>query len=212
MLNNPSKDRQRSETFALSKLLFSSPDPEYRNSSVIFGAWRDATKKPRRRSTDWFAPSREKIDPVDIFEHVDPASVALHRYQDHKGIGQHWRASNLDYYTFITKHSLKVEERDVDQVASRHLTPITNFPNEPYEVIIPIPVSYTYFAADDVVASFSEANISWSDEGGEKARQGLKIEILNAIELYEENEHNLDWGPKRQLTVLREYVRRIPSE
>lgn len=112
----------------------------------------------------------------------------------------------------VTKHGVKVEWPDTDQIASRHLTPITDFPDEPYEVITPIPVSYTYFAADDVMASFSEANISWSDEGSEKARQGLKIEILNAIDLYEGNKHKLDWGPRLQLEVLREYVRRKASE
>ena len=101
-------------------------------------------------------------------------------------------------------------ELEFDRVAGRRLGPITDLPNEPYEVIQSIPVAYTFFAADDVMASFDEADICCVEDSYEAALDGLKAAILTTFEVYSENEGRLDKRPLRCLEVLRQYVR--PTE
>ncbi len=95
-----------------------------------------------------------------------------------------------------------------DATAAVRLGPLTEFPDEPYEVREPIPVAYTYYAANDVMASFDEANICWVAEGHEKALEGLRTEILNMLECNEAEEDQLTGHLEDQLEVLRQYVRR----
>ena len=85
---------------------------------------------------------------------------------------------------------------------------MTEFPDEPYEVREPVPVAYTYYAENDVMASFDEANIYWVAEGYEEALAGLRTEILNMLECNEAEEDQLAGHLKDQLEVLRQYVRR----
>lgn len=98
-------------------------------------------------------------------------------------------------------------ELEFDRAAGRRLGPITDLPNEPYEVIQSIPVAYTFFAADDVMASFDEADICCVEDSYEAALDGLKAAILTTFEVYSENEGRLDKRPQRCLEVLRQYVR-----
>ena len=95
-----------------------------------------------------------------------------------------------------------------DATAAVRLGPLTEFPDEPYEVREPVPVAYTYYAENDVMASFDEANIYWVAEGYEEALAGLRTEILNMLECNEAEEDQLAGHLKDQLEVLRQYVRR----
>ena len=111
-----------------------------------------------------------------------------------------------------TRHVLsnmvaRKRELEFDRAAGRRLGPITDLPNEPYEVIQSIPVAYTFFAADDVMASFDEADICCVEDSYEAALDGLKAAILTTFEVYSENEGRLDKRPQRCLEVLRQYVR-----
>ncbi len=58
-------------------------------------------------------------------------------------------------------------------------------------------------------ASFKEGNIGWSDDSLDEAIEGLKAEILNALEDFEAHESILGPGPKRQLAVLRKHLEHI---
>ena len=88
--------------------------------------------------------------------------------------------------------------------------PISDFADEPYEVIKAIPVRFRQ-RDPGIEARFEEANIAWVDDSWIEAYNGLKAEILNTFEDYEEDESILGPEPKRQLAVLRRCILRNPS-
>jgi hypothetical protein len=85
---------------------------------------------------------------------------------------------------------------------------ITEFAGEPYEVARPIPVIFQYLDPEGVEARFEAANVAWVGESSTDALNGLKIELLNTLEGYEENEGRLGPEPHRQLGLLRTFIRR----
>ena len=86
---------------------------------------------------------------------------------------------------------------------------IKEFPGEPYRVKKPIPVKIRLLDNTTFEASFEEGNIGWSDESEDEAREGLKVEILNALEDFEVHESILGPEPKRQLVVLRNHLEHV---
>lgn len=88
-------------------------------------------------------------------------------------------------------------------------TQIDQFPGEPYRIRRPIPVLIERVDDNDFLASFEEANLAFSGTTKREAFQNLAIEILNAFEMFSEQESNLGPEPIRQLAVLRSYLVRI---
>ena len=85
---------------------------------------------------------------------------------------------------------------------------INDFPNEPYTVIEPIPVTIEKTAPQDFTASFHEADIAMSGESIEEALQNLAADILDVYELLRgEPSERLCHGPRQQLTTLRRFLR-----
>ena len=84
---------------------------------------------------------------------------------------------------------------------------ISDFADEPYEVIEPISVRFRH-RDPGIEAYFEEGNIAWVDDSWPDAYNGLKAEILDTFEGYEENESILGPESQRQLAVLRRHIRR----
>ena len=84
---------------------------------------------------------------------------------------------------------------------------ISDFADEPYEVVKRIDVRFRR-RDPGIEAHFREANIAWVDDSWDEAYNGLKAEILDTFDGYEENESILGPEPKRQLAVLRRHIRR----
>ena len=87
---------------------------------------------------------------------------------------------------------------------------VSEFGSEPYSVLRPIPVDIRPCDPEGFEASFAKANISWVDDTRLEALNGLKAQILNTLDDYEENENQLGPEPRRQLDLLRSYIRRDP--
>jgi len=83
---------------------------------------------------------------------------------------------------------------------------IFDFPGEPYIVLRPIPVNFQPCDLEGFEASFTEANIAWVGDTTLEAINGLKAEILDTLEDYEQHEDRLGPEPQRQLAVLRSYI------
>lgn len=84
---------------------------------------------------------------------------------------------------------------------------IHSFPNEPYEVVKPIPVHFRRGQPSGIIATFEDANIAYVGETWIEAFNGLQAEILDTFEDYVENESILGPEPQRQLAVLREFLK-----
>ena len=84
---------------------------------------------------------------------------------------------------------------------------ILGFHGESYQVRRAIPVSFRRAELGEFVATFTEANISFVGENMAEALNGLKAEILDTLEEYEEHEPHLGPEPVRQLAVLRRYIK-----
>ena len=76
---------------------------------------------------------------------------------------------------------------------------ITEFPNEPYEVIVPIPVSIKQDALEDFTASFVRANIAMTGNTVNDAWTSLAAHILDVFEIGR--------GPRQQLETLRQHIK-----
>ena len=85
---------------------------------------------------------------------------------------------------------------------------ITEFPNEPYEVIVPIPVSIKQDALEDFTASFVRANIAMTGNTLNDAWTSLAAHILDVFEMLTEHpQEKLGRGPRQQLEILRQHIR-----
>ena len=85
---------------------------------------------------------------------------------------------------------------------------ITEFPNEPYEVIVPIPVSIKQDALDDFTASFVRANIAMTGNTLNDAWTSLAAHILDVFEMLTEHpQEKLGRGPRQQLEILRQHIK-----
>ena len=93
--------------------------------------------------------------------------------------------------------------------SSKEPPSIKEFPGEPYRVKKPIPVKIHLLDETTFGASFEQGNIGWSDESEDEAIEGLKVEILNALEDFEAHESILGPEPKRQLAVLRNHLEHV---
>jgi hypothetical protein len=85
---------------------------------------------------------------------------------------------------------------------------ITEFEGEPYRTAEPIPVTFQRLDSREIEARFEEAGIAWVGTSRTVALNGLKIELLNTLEGYEENEDVLGPWPRKQLDILRSLIRR----
>lgn len=85
---------------------------------------------------------------------------------------------------------------------------ITEFPNEPYEVMVPIPVSIKQDALEDFTASFVRANIAMTGNTLNDAWSSLAAHILDVFEMLTEHpQENLGRGPRQQLDILKQHIR-----
>ena len=85
---------------------------------------------------------------------------------------------------------------------------ITEFPNEPYEVMVPIPVSIKQDAPEDFTASFVRANIAMTGNTLNDAWTSLAAHILDVFEmLIEHPQEKLGRGPRQQLEILRQHIK-----
>lgn len=85
---------------------------------------------------------------------------------------------------------------------------ITEFPNEPYELIVPIPVSIKQDALEDFTASFVRANIAMTGNSLNDAWTSLAAHILDVFEMLTEHpQEKLGHGPRQQLEILRQHIR-----
>jgi len=101
-----------------------------------------------------------------------------------------------------------VHSSATDVMPQRFARVITALPNEPLQLIRPIPVLIEETAPGEFTASFLDANIAMPGESLEEALQNLTADILNAYEdLVEERPEMLGSGPREQLEVLRRYLR-----
>jgi hypothetical protein len=87
-------------------------------------------------------------------------------------------------------------------------TTICDMPGESYKLRLPIPVTIRRMGDGEYLASFVEANIGMSGETQQEALQNLIIDILDAFELFLNEENNLGPEPSRELTVLKRYLSR----
>jgi hypothetical protein len=98
----------------------------------------------------------------------------------------------------------------LDQVQDRFCltVPVQSFAPEPIEVIKPISV-VVRMASEDFIATFFDANISASGETEVEAVVNLKDMIAAVFECLDRSlkQNELGPGPKRQLTVLRQFIR-----
>lgn len=89
------------------------------------------------------------------------------------------------------------------------LDAIQELPDHRFELLRPIPVTYTEWSGS-VVASFEEADVSISGSSREDAHELLAHWVVDLFgDLLDEPTATLGRVPARQLTVLREYIRRV---
>jgi predicted RNase H-like HicB family nuclease len=86
--------------------------------------------------------------------------------------------------------------------------PVQSFAPDPYEVIKPLHVMVQR-VEDDYIASFFDAEIAASGDTPEEAVFNLKDIIMACFEsLTKHKETELGPGPRRQLAVLKDFIRR----
>lgn len=95
-------------------------------------------------------------------------------------------------------------ERDWPRRSSKF---ILEFPNEPYEVIVPIPVSIRQDALDDFTASFVGANIAMTGNTLNDAFANLAAHILDVFEMLIEHPQEKLGRGKQQLEALRQHIK-----
>lgn len=116
-------------------------------------------------------------------------------------------------YGYVTRSAeISIHHLDLDSENFRFEDTewIFDFPGEPYIVLRAIPVNIQPCDPEGFEASFTEANISWVGDTILEALNGLKAEVLDTLEDYEQHEDRLGPGPQRQLAVLRSYIRHNP--
>ena len=95
------------------------------------------------------------------------------------------------------------------EFADREL--ITDFSGEPYTALRGIPITVRSIdAGEGFEVSWDEANIAMVGDSKIEAIHALTENILYTMEALEENENCLAPEPKRQLNVLRTYLKHTP--
>jgi predicted RNase H-like HicB family nuclease len=104
---------------------------------------------------------------------------------------------------------LKCLESALEEVRSRAavVIPIQSLAPEPFELLKPIQ-SLLQQSGEDYIATFLDANINASGETQEEALTNLKDIIVGSFEALESMPDRLGSGPKRQLAVLRQFLKR----
>ena len=88
---------------------------------------------------------------------------------------------------------------------------ITDFSGEPYTALRGIPITVRSIdAGEGFEVSWDEANIAMVGDSRIEAIHALKENILYTMEALEENANHLAPEPKRQLNVLRAYLKHTP--
>ena len=140
------------------------------------------------------ASASTESETINLSEHAELAGVL---YGNVIGAQQQMQSQVLhQFITWVT---------DSPDSQFRNSEAINEFPAEPYRVLKPI-IARIRSGLPGYEASFPEANIAWIDESREEAISGLRAEVLNTLEDYEEHEAVLGPEPRRQLNVLREYI------
>ena len=84
---------------------------------------------------------------------------------------------------------------------------VYDLPDQRYELLQPLPFALEKGADGAWTARFVEANISMTGWSIAEARQALVDDVVDAFEIFLEEEETLGPGPKQQLAVLRQYMR-----
>lgn len=94
------------------------------------------------------------------------------------------------------------------RLAAKNVVKIQTFAPEPYQLLAPISVAIESDDHGDYIASFFDANISTSGETEQEAFDNLKNLILDIFDsLSKERPERLGPDPRRQLEVLRSFIR-----
>jgi hypothetical protein len=99
-------------------------------------------------------------------------------------------------------------KREMSERSLAMEVPIQTLAPEPYEVIKPFHV-VVQAGQDDYIASFFDASLSASGDTQDEAVYNLKDILIAAFDsLGEHREDQLGPGPRRQLAVLKEFIRK----
>lgn len=98
------------------------------------------------------------------------------------------------------------KEQESQDHCSAFIAPISSLAPHPVELIKPIH-AVVRFTDGAYVASFMDANINGSGESELEAFEMLKEMIVDLFEFMTDNEGTLGDEPRRQLTVLRQFLR-----
>jgi hypothetical protein len=104
---------------------------------------------------------------------------------------------------------VKCLESALDDVRNRAavVVPIQSIAPEPFELLQPIQ-AVVQQSGEDHIASFLDANMNASGETQEEALANLKDVIIGSFEALEAIADRLGPGPKSQLAVLREFLKK----
>ncbi len=98
-------------------------------------------------------------------------------------------------------------ERELKSLHSSHVSVISSFAPEPYDLLYPIYVSIYQTDRDEYSASFADANLHASGDTEYETLENLKSLILDVYDsLVVEKEEDLGPGPKRQLLILQSFL------
>lgn len=84
---------------------------------------------------------------------------------------------------------------------------VHDLPDQRYELLQPLPFALEKGTDGAWTARFEEANISMTGWSIAEAQQALVDDVVDAFEIFLEEEETLGPGPKQQLAVLRQYMR-----
>lgn len=107
--------------------------------------------------------------------------------------------------TFAARSWLQPGEPGETLTITDRVEYLTEFPNEPYRVVKPIPVNIRP-CGSGFMASWDDANIAMSGESASEAACMLAADILDTLEDYEDAGDDLGVAAARQLAVLREHI------
>lgn len=91
--------------------------------------------------------------------------------------------------------------------SSSFISTIQALPDDQYELSRPIPVCIEQIEGKEFVACFERAGLAMSAETLEESLKRLSEHLLDALEVFGENEKTLGPVPAAQLDALRQFIR-----
>lgn len=146
-----------------------------------------------------------------VLENTQAGEVYLHELNT--GSSHSHRTMDRGIFSFVDPldsfNEFLQENATSEEFADREL--ITDFSGEPYTALRGIPITVRSIdAGEGFEVSWDEANIAMVGDSIIEAIHALKENILYTMAALEENENCLAPEPKRQLNVLRAYLKHTP--